>query len=325
MRLKKILSLLFVTSLCGFNISYTSKVDDKVLFINNENVKIYEKAYNKFKSIGVSDREIKFLNQSKYDEYNKINPIKTILSTSIHSETNTKIKSLNKEGYSSKIDNTRKIETYVTWYKTENVSKSEFFVKVNVDYTGTVKPRFTDFIGIGFTDAVNSSMTDISNKGQRPTYTAQQFYTEHYYRYYSALNVDPQTTKYSLERAVTKDRYNYDNYRYDLHRDFIVDFDVPKDYYYKSTPNYEYAQIDEEIKQTYSDFSYTISQYFVPTYTDLNSVSFIGMFTERINKNNIKLSELNISIIPPSINFNIKNNTKICNDTIYSSVLVKKD
>ncbi len=320
------MSLLFVTSLSGFNTFYNTKIDDKVLFINNENVKIYEKAYNKFKSIGVSDREIKSLNQSKYDEYNKINPIKTIKSVSIHSETNTKIKKLNKEGYSSKVDNTRKIETYVTWYKVENVSKSEFFVKVNVDYTGTVKPRFTDFIGIGFTDAVNSSMTIVSsNKGQRPTYTAQQFYIEHYYRYYSALNVEPQTTQYSLERTVTKDRYNYDNYRYDLHRDFIVDFDVPKDYYYKSTPNYEYAQIDEEIKQTYSDFSYTISQYFVPTYTDLNSVSFIGMFTERINKNNIKLSELNVSVMPPSINFNIDNSTKICNDTIYSSVLVKKD
>jgi hypothetical protein len=81
-----------------------------------------------------------------------------------------------------------------------------------------------------------------------------QFYTEHYYRYYSALNVSPQTTEYSLEKSVTKDRYNYDNYRYDLHKDFIVDFDVPSDYYYKSTPNYEYAQINEEIKRTYSDF-----------------------------------------------------------------------
>lgn len=325
MKYKKILSILLITNFCGINYIINNQINNKILFVNNENVNIYEKDYKKFKSIGISDKEIKFINQSKYDEYCKINPIKTIKNISIHNETNLNIKKVNKEGYSSNSDSTRKIETYVTWYKTEDVSKSEFFVKVNVSYTGTTKFRYTDYIGIGFGDEVNSSVTDVFNKGQRPAYTAMQFYTEHYYRYYSALNVSPQTTEYSLEKSVTKDRYNYDNYRYDLHKDFIVDFDVPSDYYYKSTPNYEYAQINEEVKRTYSDFSYTISQYFVPTYTDLNSVSFIGMFTEKTITYNVSLSDLNVTLVPVNISYSIAFNKNICNDTISSSVLVNKE
>ena len=325
MKYKKILNVLIITNFCGINYIVNNSINNKILFVNNENVNIYEKDYKKFKSIDISDKEIKFINQSKYDEYCKINPIKTIKNISIHSETNLNIKKVNKEGYSSNSDSTRKIETYVTWYKTEDVSKSEFFVKVNVSYTGATKFRYTDYIGIGFGDEVNSSVTDVSNKGQRPTYTAMQFYTEHYYRYYSALNVSPQTTEYSLEKSVTKDRYNYDNYHYALHRDFIVDFDVPSDYYYKSTPNYEYAQINEEVKRTYSDFSYTLSQYFVPTYTNINNVSFIGAFTEMKEKFTIDNSQLSFSIYLVSIGISNFVSKEYFTDTIYNNVLVRKD
>lgn len=98
---KKAKILVLCTCLMG---TFNGKQENKILFVNDQGVKIYEKDYNKFLSIGVNDKEIQFLTQTEYDEYSKINPIQTLKSESIHNEIDTKKKFSNREGNSSKTD-----------------------------------------------------------------------------------------------------------------------------------------------------------------------------------------------------------------------------
>ncbi len=318
---KKAKILVLCTCLMG---TFNGKQENKILFVNDQGVKIYVKDYNKFLSIGVNDKEIQFLTQTEYDEYSKINPIQTLKSESIHNEIDTKKKFSNREGNSSKTDSTRKIETFVTWYNVENVASSAIFVKTNVYILSTKSCRIKDLIGITYSDNVTTDYIYVSGKGQRPNFSAKQFYTEDYSRTATGLGMTPESEQYTKQICIEKEGYNCEDYKFELYKDIAVDFSVPSDYHYQSTPNEEYAQIDEKIDQTFSNFSYTFSQYFLCSQTTLNAVSFNGFFSEQRLGVAFTIDSITISINPPNVTLSSVFGNKF-NDTIYSLVTVKKE
>ncbi len=145
--------------------TFNGKQENKILFVNDQGVKIYEKDYKKFLSIGVNDKEIQFLTQTEYDEYSKINPIQTLKSESVYNKINSKIKLANKSDSSSNEDTYRKVETYVTWYNVENMTKSSIFVKTNFSFLSSKTLKIKDLLGIGFGSNVTTDYVQVSGKG----------------------------------------------------------------------------------------------------------------------------------------------------------------
>lgn len=165
---KSIKILALCTSLIGIGVP---KQGNKILFVNDNGVKIYDNDYHKFLSIGINEKEIQFLTQTEYDEYSKINPIQTLKSENVLNEINTKAKLANKSDFSQNDDGERKVETYLTWYNVENMEKSSFFVKTNFSFLSSKKLKIKDLLGIGFGDNVTTDYVQVSGKGQRPRFS----------------------------------------------------------------------------------------------------------------------------------------------------------
>ncbi len=134
----------------------------------------------------------------------------------------------------------------------------------------------------------------------------------------------PENENYSKPLCVTKDSYNCDDYRYDLYKDIAIGFKPPIDYHYQSNPNDEYAKLDEKIDKVYSDFSYSLSVYFLPTITNLTAATFQGFFAEQKTGLEFNLPDVQITFYPPSVTLNSFFKVNKFTSTIYSQVTIER-
>ena len=112
--------------------------------------------------------------------------------------------------------------------------------------------------------------------------------TRTYYKSYFTVIQNSNTE----DEIVTKvNGENEESFKYSIDEGLMVEYQLPNDYSINDSGlNYQY-----EYQEFYHDFSFSLSAYFIPTSTSVNSVSFWGTYAHKKNA---------ISLIIEQINFN---------------------
>lgn len=295
---KKVIAVELICSLL-----FVSKTTiNSPILINDNGIAIYEAEYNKLKEIGITDREIQTLKEDEYKEYIQMNVLKVYKTSSQTNETlYKKANYLNDDGYSYYDSSDRKIETYVTWYNIENTSTSYFFVKVNLDYKSDPINRNADILGVYF-GSENQMQYVMYNGGQRPKFSSKFFYTMDYYHDVQPFYGKPVHEEYyGRQFEEVYDSYSNSGYNYSINRSFSVRYVLPSEYYAKTEANPEYANQKSETMKHYYDFSFTMSAYFEPVYSDAIRSSFSGFHSHQTSGLVVDFPNIEFSVSPPFV------------------------
>lgn len=272
--MRKSIITLSLLSCCLF--LHSSQSDDNLLFVNQNNVAVYQSRYNLLKKIGYTDREIDNLNQIEYDKFNNIQIKETSSSNYLLNQNQLKMK-LNDTSQSSNYEKDGiNLNVYGTWYKKNNSNDDYVYVKVTSEFKNTTGLK--DYIGIIFGSDVQADYT-INNGSQRPKFTSKLLYDHyHYYKYeddYGKNNTEEEWTK---SESVSNTNNDLDSYLYTIDRGLFTFYKLPENKNVKHDGGDEYLHNKYTIIETYTNFLMTLEAEFKFKSNDHIRTSFKGAY-----------------------------------------------
>ncbi len=292
MKLKLIIVSIMILLICNLSNLVTA---NEYVYVNDNNVTISSRLYDKLVSVGYTEKEIKKLELDKIDKVKFMNIFDItkdelyVRTTTVHnidgSMTSTNeyidVNEYNESiatyasypnEYSTVTIDYKKLTITGTYYYDQE-DEGLFFIKVNVEYLDTPNDRYEDMLAINFTDDIQLK-SYYSSGSQYIDFEAKITYTEHFFQDYKHQYGNPIYEDRTTEKEVVITGESVGQYNHDLNKHIAVKFQLPKDEVW----DYTGEIVDQYHEYEYYDFFFTMEANFIPQVTNLNACGFAGVF-----------------------------------------------